>query len=485
MRASPLPVFLSAVLFLLPVLPRADEPAKGFDTPDPGWREGPVRYILIVKEDLAYKALKTDEERAGFIETFWAALDPTPGTPANEKRTEFWKRVEDANRMFREGMTPGWKSDRGKFYVLLGPPDDRQAPGPWEVWKYIALPNPDADPEVTFRFRRNGEGEYHVGTSKIEYWDPSQESAGPAVGDTFLAVRTPGGTRDMSRQRIRMAALQSVGTADFISAPMDHRLRLDYYKVKKNSTRVVVTLALTKEQFKVEGAGFQPPDMTLSVAVNDPKKNKPIGSYSEPMRLAGGASTLMDRPVVLQGSFTIEPGVYRAAFNIIDKVSHRGISRTETIEAPDFGRGLALSSIALGRLREEPGPAGAAAEAAKPGDASRPGDAGRAALIPEPESVFRPEDTILIAYEVYDAIHASGAKPDLEVTYAFSVDTGNGPRQVGKPVTLGHQASESLAYALPLRGWPEGSFRVRVRVTDNRNGATAEREESFRVGPAG
>lgn len=59
-----------------------------------------------MKEDQAYKVLETDEERAAFIETFWAALDPTPWTEANERRVEFWKRVDDANRMIREAMKP-------------------------------------------------------------------------------------------------------------------------------------------------------------------------------------------------------------------------------------------------------------------------------------------------------------------------------------------------------------------------------------------
>ena len=468
------PAVLLAVLLAAPAALSAAATPAGPDAPDPDWRTGPVRYILVAKEDQTYKALRTDDERAAFIESFWAALDPTPGTDENEKRIEFWKRVEDSNRMFREGMDPGWKSERGKFYILLGPPDERLTPGgPWEEWKYVALASPDSDPEVTFRFRRNSEGEYHAGTLKFEYWDPAQESAGPAAGDTFLAVRAANGTREMSKGRIRMPALKADVAVGFVTAPLEHRVRLDFYKVKKGSTRVVVTLALPKAQFKTADAGFEPPDMTLSVAIDDPKKGKPVGSYSEPMRLVGGASTLMDRPIVLQGSFTIEPGAYRAALNMMDRKSHRGISRSEVIEAPDFGRGLALSSIALGRLREEPPAAGGAQ------------DTTGAPLVPEPDSVFHAGESILLAYEVYDANRGGRTKPDLDVEYTFFVKTPTGPRQAGKPVTLKHQASESFGYSLSLRGWPAGAFRVRVRVTDARNGDTAEREASFRVESGG
>lgn len=468
--ASRIRVLLLAALILLPARLHAAEQAKDFDAPDPAWREGPVRYILVVREDHAYKALETDEERAAFIVTFWSALDPTPGTEANERRVEFWKRVEEANRLFREAMRPGWKTERGKFYILLGPPDERDAPGPYEAWKYVALPNPEADPEVMIRFRRNSEGEYHVGLTKLEYWDPSRESDGPAAGDTFLAVRTKSGSREMMKGRIRMTEFPFAGVkAEYITAPLEHRFRCDFYKVKKKSTRVVVTLAVPKDQFRGAGGEFRAPDVTLSVAVDDASKGKAVGSFSESMQLVGGASMLMDRPLLLQGSFTIEPGTYEAVFTIVDKKSHRGVTRTETIEALDFGHGLALSSIAVGRLREEPPAAGVA------------GGSGSVTLIPEPDTVFHAGETILFAYEVYNASHGGGTKPDLDVRYEFFVDTGDGTRQAGKPVTLKHQASESLGYSLPLQGWPEATYRVRVQVTDNRTGVRAEREEGFRL----
>ncbi len=67
------------------------------------------------------------------------------------------------------------------------------------------------------------------------------------------------------------------------------------------------------------------------------------------------------------------------------------------------------------------------------------------------------------------------------MNYEFIVETEGGPHQAGKPVTLKHQASESLSCSLPLQGWPEAMCRVRVQVTDNRTGVRAEREEGFRL----
>src|SRR2546425_1159043 len=77
----------SSILLASLLLTRAARGAEALkDEPKAAWRSGPVRYILTADEDKAYKALKTDEERAKAIGQFWARRDPTPGTPQNEYR---------------------------------------------------------------------------------------------------------------------------------------------------------------------------------------------------------------------------------------------------------------------------------------------------------------------------------------------------------------------------------------------------------------
>ncbi len=87
------------------------------------WIEGPIRYIITIKEEKAFKNLSTDLQRAFFIYQFWFRRDPTPGTIRNEYREIFWDRVITSNGMFNETTTPGWKSDRGEIFILLGPPN--------------------------------------------------------------------------------------------------------------------------------------------------------------------------------------------------------------------------------------------------------------------------------------------------------------------------------------------------------------------------
>jgi GWxTD domain-containing protein len=74
-----------------------------------------------------YKHLPDEADRESFVEDFWKIRDPTPGTEENENRMEYERRVEYAERFFKEkiGTGRGWDSDRGKVYILLGEPGER------------------------------------------------------------------------------------------------------------------------------------------------------------------------------------------------------------------------------------------------------------------------------------------------------------------------------------------------------------------------
>jgi GWxTD domain-containing protein len=93
-----------------------------WEEPKASWRNGPVRELLTADEDKAFKAAKTDEDRAKAIADFWARRDPSPGTPDNEFHAEFVKRVEFADAEFGEGTGPGWTTDRGRLFLLAGAP---------------------------------------------------------------------------------------------------------------------------------------------------------------------------------------------------------------------------------------------------------------------------------------------------------------------------------------------------------------------------
>jgi GWxTD domain-containing protein len=87
------------------------------------WLDEDVRWIITDEEAKAFKLLSNDEERDQFIEAFWQRRDPTPDTEENEFKEEHYRRIAYANEHFAAGI-PGWKSDRGRMYIVFGPADE-------------------------------------------------------------------------------------------------------------------------------------------------------------------------------------------------------------------------------------------------------------------------------------------------------------------------------------------------------------------------
>ncbi len=89
----------------------------------PKWIEEDVAYIITEPERKLFVSLDTSDERSRFITAFWAKRDPNPVTPENEYRDEHYRRIAYANEFLgRESFLPGWRTDRGRYYIILGEP---------------------------------------------------------------------------------------------------------------------------------------------------------------------------------------------------------------------------------------------------------------------------------------------------------------------------------------------------------------------------
>jgi GWxTD domain-containing protein len=97
--------------------------SKEIKGPYKKWLDEDVVYIITPEERAAFKQLSNDEERDNFIEAFWQRRDPTPDTEENEFKEEHYRRIAYANEHFAAGV-PGWKTDRGRMYIVYGPPDE-------------------------------------------------------------------------------------------------------------------------------------------------------------------------------------------------------------------------------------------------------------------------------------------------------------------------------------------------------------------------
>src|SRR5712691_11340160 len=96
---------------------------KELDSQYKKWLNEEVGYIIADEERSAFLRLSNNEEREQFIEQFWLRRDPTPDTVENEFKEEHYRRIAYANEHFAAGI-PGWKSDRGRIYIVYGPADE-------------------------------------------------------------------------------------------------------------------------------------------------------------------------------------------------------------------------------------------------------------------------------------------------------------------------------------------------------------------------
>jgi GWxTD domain-containing protein len=464
-QIHPFPYLSAVLVLLLAATPVPDEP-------EPSWRQGPIRYILAVDEDTAYKKLPTREARAEFIEKFWGSLDPTPETEANERRREFWSRVAKAAELFGEGLVPGWKTDRGKVYILMGPPDRRILRGPSEDWIYEIAPRAGDPLETHLEFRRNTRGEYNMPRDALSYHDLLTEPDAVPVGTTYLAATSDMGSPRMVKGRFRMTEFPTAAvTAEYFVESLEVLHRYDYHRAADGNTHAILTLAIPPSQFRNPDGSSKLPDFALSVTLEDPEDGDIAAKLTAPEQIENGDPEAQ-RPWLYRSATTVSSGSYRARITIYDRHSHRGSSSVEILNVPDFRRRFTLSTIAVGH--EPPLPLAAPADD-PPSIIS---------LRAEPGVKFREGDTVYFAYQVYNARHRKKSA-NLDVRYSFFVRIGGEFRPVGNPITLPHLTGESLTYALPLKGWPPATYKVVVNVTDTLAKKSAEGEESFTIVAAG
>jgi len=120
-----------------------------------------VRYLITSPERKAFLAAP-DSGKDKLIEEFWQRRDPDPFTPENELRTEYYARISQAEDLFKSDSPRGWLSDRGRIYILYGPPTERRtmtmtqeatAANRVEMWYYGAYTILFRDTSGTGSFR--------------------------------------------------------------------------------------------------------------------------------------------------------------------------------------------------------------------------------------------------------------------------------------------------------------------------------------------
>ena len=263
------------------------------------WLEKDVVYIISEDERSFFKALKNDEERESFIQQFWDRRNPDPRSEYNEFKEEHYRRIAYANQQFTSGV-PGWRTDRGRIYITLGPPDDREthATGgiyyrseregggstsryPWEKWWYRHIDNVGDGIELLFS-DSSISGEYrlvmyedeldallHVegmGLTLAEqmglsekrdrayfnpsgWYDPNNPNPGSRVKDApftrmeqYFNVQRP--------PKIKFDDLKSVVTTNITFSSLAFDVRTDYIRLSEDKVLVPITVEINNSELE-------------------------------------------------------------------------------------------------------------------------------------------------------------------------------------------------------------------------------------------
>src|SRR6202050_2085895 len=161
---------------------------KELDSQYRKWLDEDVVYIISPEERSAFLHLATNEEREQFIEQFWQRRNPDPDSADNTFKEEHYRRIAYTNEHFSSGI-PGWKTDRGRIYIMWGAPDEIEShpsggsyerPSeegggetstyPFEDWRYRYLEGIGENVEIEF-VDPTMSGEYKL------TMDPSEKDA--------------------------------------------------------------------------------------------------------------------------------------------------------------------------------------------------------------------------------------------------------------------------------------------------------------------
>jgi len=377
---------------------------KELETPYRKWLNEDVTYIITDEERKAFKRLSTDDEREQFIEQFWLRRDPTPDTEENEFKEEHYRRIAYANEHFASGI-PGWKADRGRIYIVYGPPDeiDSHPSGgtydrpieegggttstfPFEDWTYRYIDGIGNNIKIEF-VDTTMSGEYHM------TMNPSEKDAllyVPGAGLTLyeqmgLAQQSDRFTRTDGTQlgtgnqplpasmneferlnqfaalqkapQVKFKDLQAVVSSSIRYNNLPFKVRADYIKITDSTILTTVTIEFQRRDLK-----FQQKDNIAKSTINifgriTSITGRTVNTFEDPVTIEVPADLLakaLDGASIYQKEIPLAPGVYRLNVVCKDTVGGNMTTYPMALNVPHFDdEKLASSSLILADLIEK------------------------------------------------------------------------------------------------------------------------------------
>ena len=490
------------------------------------WIGEDVAYIITDEEKKAWKKLATDAEREQFIEAFWRRRDPDPDTELNEYLEEHYERVAYANQHFASGI-PGWKSDRGRIYIMYGPPHEKEThpsggsyerPSyegggstttyPFETWFYRYLPGIGSGIEIEF-VDPTGTGEYRIarspdekdamlnipgaGLTLMEQLGLSNKAdrvanrgafgyTGPGAREQdspfsrlilYTDLQKPPQVNDVLEKNLLATA--STGAED--TAALDVATKVDFYRASDERVMTAITIQTDNNdlQFKGDGSGIQTARLNIYGRVTN-LSGRRVTSFEDPVTTTATVeelTTLKERKSAYQRVLPLTPGNYKVDLLIRDVNTGATTVKAIGFEVPKFapeklGTSSLVLAIKLQALNDQ-----------LPGMFA----IGPFKVLPNVSGVYKRGQDVGIYMQVYNAgIDQTTLRPAIDVEYVLQKDG----KEVFKQAEDWRGNSDAgqrltLARLLPTSNLAPGEYEIVVRVRDKVSGQSLAPTQKFQI----
>jgi len=486
------------------------------------WLDKDVTYIITDEERKAFKKLATDDERERFIEEFWRRRDPDPDTDENEFKEEYYERIAYANEHFASGI-PGWKSDRGRIWIMYGKPDEREthpmggsyerpsyegggstSTYPFETWFYRYIAGVGSGVEIEF-VDPTGSGEYRIARN------PNEKDAllmVPGAGLTLAeqmglsdktdrisganGIGNPNYQREQDSPFSRLQLLAdlsrppqvkfndlatAVNTGVVEENPLNFDLRVDFFR--QSDERVITAFTIQAENRDLvfeDSGGLQQARMNIFGRVTSVAGRR-VGIFEDPVITTATPEELSeakDRKSAYQKALPLSPGTYKVDVIVRDVTSgatgikHLGF----TVPKYDQAR-LSTSTMILAAKLESLSDQPAVGQFV----------IGTTKVIPNVSGVYHRGQPVGLYLQIYNAgIDQTTLRPSVDVEYSLTKDG----KEVGKQTEDWRGLSDSgqrltLARLIDTRALPMGEYEVSIRIRDKVTGQSLAPSQKFNI----
>jgi GWxTD domain-containing protein len=500
---------------------------KELDSQYKKWLDQDVVYIISPEERSAFLHLSTNEEREQFIEQFWQRRNPDPESPENTFKEEHYRRIAYANERFASGV-PGWRTDRGKIYIMWGPANeieshpsggsyDRPANEgggqtstyPFEQWRYRYLEGIGNDVILEF-VDPSMTGEFHLtmdpsekdallyvpgaGLTQMESMGLSSKTARFNNTDGSHLAQPIGGRleKDSEFSRLELYAkvqqappvkfkdLEAVVTSRLVRDQVKFDYRFDFLRITSDTVLVPITVQIPTRQLSFqEKNGVDSATLNLFARITT-LSGRPVQTFEDTIHRDLPAELLqqsLSTSSIYQKAVPLSPGLYRLDI-VVKDVNNGNVGVVNTrLAVPRFEDDkLSSSTLILADQMQRVSAKDIGLGQFVLGDIK---------VRPKMDGAFTPSDNMGVFLQVYNLkVDEKTHKADASVQFRVTREKETAPvlKFDLPPSKLPEHGEEmTVENVVTLGSLTPGKYSLEVAVTDNLAKETITKASNFTV----